>query len=203
MDCNVVRDLIPLYIDNCCSGESAKLVREHIETCKECRNVYENMKIPCEKPLSAPPVCGRINEWKASVMQSLLLFFSFALITVGVAAEAYEPSGIMNGFWALTLVIPAVSFMLSLANWYFIRLYKSRKSFSNGSLFANIMFAAFGYAWAAFHYKADFSLFVEKSLPIPILLRFGAGILILAAACVLSKLLSLKYAAMLGKEQSI
>lgn len=43
MECNVVKDLIPLYIDDCCSEESAKIVKEHMENCCSCKELYENM----------------------------------------------------------------------------------------------------------------------------------------------------------------
>ena len=42
--CGIVRDLIPLYIDGVCSEESTEMVRNHIENCKECRDIYESMK---------------------------------------------------------------------------------------------------------------------------------------------------------------
>ena len=137
MECNVVKDLIPLYIDDCCSEESAKIVKEHMENCCSCKELYENMSAADMAPIiSAPKKLSRISAWKAAVLQSGLLFVSFAIITIGVALEAATPSGLMNGYWAVSLVIPATGFLLSLANWYFVRLYKSRKSFSNCSLCA-------------------------------------------------------------------
>ena len=36
MDCKIINDLIPLYIDGCCSEESKKAVNEHIEKCSSC-----------------------------------------------------------------------------------------------------------------------------------------------------------------------
>lgn len=35
-DCSVVKDLLPLYIDDVCSAESKELVEEHLKQCKEC-----------------------------------------------------------------------------------------------------------------------------------------------------------------------
>lgn len=43
IDCNVIADLIPLYIDDTCSQESAELVEEHIKTCKDCTKLLETM----------------------------------------------------------------------------------------------------------------------------------------------------------------
>lgn len=44
LKCEIVRDLIPLYIDGVCTEESKEAVEKHIEKCEECRKYYENMK---------------------------------------------------------------------------------------------------------------------------------------------------------------
>lgn len=209
MDCNVVKDLIPLYIDHCCSEESAKIVKEHIEHCTSCREFYKSMNAPAEgaSVVSAPKKLRKIDDWKASVLQSVLLFVSFAMITVGVALEAATPVGPMNGYWALSLIIPATGFLLSLANWYFVRLYKSKKSFSNYAFLGTLGITACGYIWAGFHYK---TLFVELFSGMSsfhfvdrlqnIIFYYGVGIVLTIVSCAVSKLLSNKYATMLGKE---
>ena len=118
MNCDIVKDLIPLYIDGCCSEESSKIVEEHIRDCDDCKRLLEDMKSSSDiiTVSESPKTFSKLNDWKASVLQSVLLFFSFALITIGVALEGKTPSGIGNGFWALNLVIPATGFMLSMAN---------------------------------------------------------------------------------------
>lgn len=209
MDCNIVKDLIPLYIDGCCSKESAKAVDEHIRYCNNCKKLYEDMKsTPDIVTISeAPKILSKLNDWKASVLQSVLLFLSFALITVGVALEAKTPFGLLNGFWALNLVIPTTGFMLSLANWYFVKSYKSRKRFSNCSLFATLSITLCAYIWSFFHYEINlFDIFAGNDFANALenlhalLLLNGIGILLTAVFCALSKLLSSQYAKMLGKE---
>ena len=37
MKCEIIRDLIPLYLDKVCSEDSRKLVEEHLAECSECR----------------------------------------------------------------------------------------------------------------------------------------------------------------------
>lgn len=136
MNCNIVKDLIPLYIDGCCSKESERVVEEHLKDCSECKKLFEEMKEPTDIIVTSesPKAFSRINDWKASVLQSVLLFISFGLITIGVACEsATTYDDLRNGFFAINLVVPATGFMLSLANWYFVRIYKNRKSFSNCS----------------------------------------------------------------------
>ena len=209
MNCNIVKDLIPLYIDGCCSEESEKVVEEHIGDCDDCKRLLEDMKSSSDiiTVSESPKTFSKLNDWKASVLQSVLLFLSFALITIGVALEARTPSGIGNGFWALNLVIPATGFMLSLANWYFIRVYKNRKSFSLFSLIATLGITLCAYIWSGFHYELNvFELFSEcdfvELLDVMqgILFLNGLGIVLTIVFCTLSKILSNQYAKMLGKE---
>jgi len=194
MNCNIVKDLVPLYIDGCCSEESEKIVEEHIKHCIDCKKLCEDMKSQSDivTESESPKTFSKLNDWKASVLQSVLLFVSFALITVGVALEAKTPLGLMNSFWAMNLVIPSTGFMLSLANWYFVRLYKSRKSFSNYSFIATLVITLCAYIWSGFHY--------ETTLLYHLSLLNGIGILLTIVFCALSKILSNKYAEMLGKE---
>lgn len=42
--CNIVKDMLPLYIDDLCSAESKQMVEEHIKECDDCRRVLESMK---------------------------------------------------------------------------------------------------------------------------------------------------------------
>ena len=42
--CGIIRDLLPLYIDNVCNEESKQAVENHLSECEKCRNYYESMK---------------------------------------------------------------------------------------------------------------------------------------------------------------
>ena len=44
MKCEIIRDLLPTYIDGLTSRESNKEIHEHIETCEECGKVLEQMQ---------------------------------------------------------------------------------------------------------------------------------------------------------------
>ena len=209
MNCDIEKDLIPLYIDGCCSEESSKIVEEHIRDCGDCKKLLDDMKTPSDivTVSETPKKFSKLNDWKASVLQSVLLFFSFALITIGVALEAKTPLGIGNGFWALNLVIPATGFMLSMAKWYFIRIYKRRKSFSYFSLIATLGITLCAYIWSGYHYELNllelFSEcnFVELLDVMQVILFLNVfGIVLTIVLCVLSKTLSKQYAKMLGKE---
>lgn len=205
MECNVIKDLLPLYIDKCCSEESVKIVEEHLNECAECKAAFENMNmllLDDSAADTAPQKCNRVNERKASILQSALLFISFAVITIGVTLEASSKFDFINGFWAFSLILPSTGFLLSLANWYFITMYKSRKAFSNYSCSATLGATAAAYIWAGFHYGINIFNFSKTAaaISIPATLFFGIGIVLTAVSCALSKTLSDKYAKMLGKE---
>ena len=193
MHCNVIRDLLPLYVDGCCCEESSKLVEEHLKGCAECRAVFNCMRTPAaEEAVTVPAVkLRRISDWKASVLQSLMLFLSFAIITLGVILEGSTPIGPSNGLWAVALIIPATGYLLSLANWFFIRVYKNRKMFSNCSCIATLAITALGYIWAALHYAG--AIAVRSPL-------VWAGVVFSILLCALSKILSNQYALLLGRE---
>lgn len=46
LTCNVVKDLLPNYIDGLVSEETAREIAEHLTGCAGCRTAYEQMKAP-------------------------------------------------------------------------------------------------------------------------------------------------------------
>lgn len=45
-ECNIIRDILPLYIDEIVSEDTVSFVEEHLEKCAACRTELENMKAP-------------------------------------------------------------------------------------------------------------------------------------------------------------
>jgi len=43
MNCNVVRDLLPVYFDGLCSEETVAQMEEHMEQCEECKKVRQSL----------------------------------------------------------------------------------------------------------------------------------------------------------------
>lgn len=206
MDCNIIKDLIPLYIDGCCSDESVSEVNRHLENCKECKAVLESMSssVIKETSVSKPEKFSRLNDWKASVLQSVLFLISFLLITAGVAVEASIPLGFGNSMAAFNVVVPVTAFMLSLTNWYFVKLYKSRKSFSRCCCFLTAFISICAFAWTADHYGINYIEFLKDITFIDmaehIVFFYSIGITLTIILLVASKILSDVYAKMLGKE---
>ena len=49
--CSIVEDLLPLYMDGCCSKDSQQAVAEHMKTCEKCRETYRHLQ--CDLPTIA------------------------------------------------------------------------------------------------------------------------------------------------------
>ena len=197
MNCNVIRDLLPLYADDVCSKESRELVEAHLTECAACRRLLSDMQVRLTRPEPMPKPTlkqKKIRLWQASLLQSVLMLVAFLILTVGVAREAKTPLGDMNGYWAFTLALPAAGFMLSLANWYFVRLYRSKRAFMLASAAATFGVTLGAYIWGLNHYEyfKDFGDFQWTF--------FAGGVVFSLILCVGSFLSSYFYADLVGKE---
>ena len=68
MNCDIIKDLLPLYIDECCSEESANEVKKHLEKCKECDKLYKNMTSQKNESF--------IKEKEVAISRNLLIFIA-------------------------------------------------------------------------------------------------------------------------------
>ena len=41
--CGIIKDLLPLYVDEVCNEESRQVVENHLTECEACRKYYEAM----------------------------------------------------------------------------------------------------------------------------------------------------------------
>ena len=42
--CKIVQDLLPNFIENLTNDETNKFIEEHLETCEDCKKIYDNME---------------------------------------------------------------------------------------------------------------------------------------------------------------
>ncbi len=111
MNCEIVRDLLPLYEDGLCSEESRKAVEEHLKTCEACRKLLpegpaEAGQEPAAEESSAAErgvLQGISREWKRQKRRSwrrgILLGFALLLALALLARPlltAYLKTGAMG-----------------------------------------------------------------------------------------------------------
>lgn len=108
MNCEIVRDLLPLYADGLCSEESRRAVEEHLKTCEACRKLLP--EDPAEMPSPAAGSEGEdgvlrsiSQEWKRqkhlSRRRGILLGMALLLTLVLLARPlltAYLKTGAMG-----------------------------------------------------------------------------------------------------------
>lgn len=58
-NCDIIRDLLPLYVDGICSQDSAKLVEEHLTDCQSCRELLDKLRGEEEIIPGSPPLPRR------------------------------------------------------------------------------------------------------------------------------------------------
>ena len=44
INCNIIRDILPLYLDDVVSDETKQMVEEHLQSCASCRAEASSMK---------------------------------------------------------------------------------------------------------------------------------------------------------------
>ena len=107
--CDIVRDLMPLYVDDVCSDDSRKLIEDHINHCSKCQNELAAMKDPIEcpplsevgdskTPFSKIRKKVRIKMIAAIISTAFLVMTAmFAIQEVGVLHDFFSPYG--QVFW--------------------------------------------------------------------------------------------------------
>lgn len=89
-DCGVVRDLLPLVIDNVASDESKKLVEAHLAECSECDSVMQNMRadinnaVISDKDERFVKLCIKLR--KALSLKRALMFLMIFVVASGSLA---------------------------------------------------------------------------------------------------------------------
>lgn len=54
VECYIVCDLLPLYIDNACSEQTATFVKAHLQSCEKCNKLYEEMSADFHSAFHTP-----------------------------------------------------------------------------------------------------------------------------------------------------
>ncbi|MCL2163250.1 MAG: zf-HC2 domain-containing protein [Oscillospiraceae bacterium] len=86
--CDIVKDLLPLYLDGVCSGDSKAAVDEHIASCEKCnaelKTLQKEIPIDCtEQNLKeAEAVMGLARRWRKGMTKSLLKGIFITILSV-------------------------------------------------------------------------------------------------------------------------
>lgn len=80
IECYIVQDLLPLYIDHACSKQTTEDIEGHLQSCESCKKLYEEMSSDICSALQTPEFDSRkiflSCKEKAFLLSSLLWLLS-------------------------------------------------------------------------------------------------------------------------------
>ena len=84
--CEIVQDLLPLYVDGACSESSVEMIKEHLETCADCRAIYEQMCSHTNEDILQKEKDGVVKRHERKESQKVIKYIFFALAIIYVPA---------------------------------------------------------------------------------------------------------------------
>ena len=88
ISCNMIRDILPLYVEDMASQDTRDLVEEHIASCENCKKRLEEMRTFEEPPvdIDIAPLRSIQNTLRKKKLQTIILSVMvtlvFALVTI-------------------------------------------------------------------------------------------------------------------------
>jgi len=85
--CDIIRDLLPLYHDNACSPASRAMVEAHIDACEPCRAQLDALEAPAPLPPQVNaflPSVNRLREAKRRLVRRAALSVTAVFCALGL-----------------------------------------------------------------------------------------------------------------------
>ncbi|MBR1780770.1 MAG: DUF4825 domain-containing protein [Oscillospiraceae bacterium] len=87
LPCEIVRDLLPSYVDGLTSETSNEAVLDHLDTCEGCREIYRQMRLPAPVPaVGGEAVPDHLRKMRRVHRRWLAAAISIVLVVLGVLA---------------------------------------------------------------------------------------------------------------------
>ncbi len=150
-DCNVIADLIPLYIDNTCSKESSELIEEHIKTCESCTKLLQTMRTEGIEPKGKAPKLESKRLFE-SVRKSLLI----VMLSLGVMVACYCFN--YFGFYYFEHSLELLFTVIYIAAWAILSVYVKEII---PLIIVNLSFASITLAFGIIHYARRILLLTD------------------------------------------
>ena len=92
--CGIIKDLLPLYVDQVCSDESKELINEHLPECKECKSYMDSLResqaveaVAYDEETERRKV-KMMLEMKKKLLFRNILVAAFTVLILGVAGTS-------------------------------------------------------------------------------------------------------------------
>lgn len=96
--CNIIRDVLPLYVENMVSDDTSLMIEEHIEGCQDCTNYLNEIKTSSNPPIDTDisPLLKikstlRKKKIKTAIMSIMLSIIIGVILIAFLTAPEYIP----------------------------------------------------------------------------------------------------------------
>lgn len=108
MNCNIIKDLLPSYIDGICSEDTAKIVEDHLEHCEECNSCVNSMQRqtayiqqnPKEVEKAIAPFKKINKKRRIQVITAIVMTFLMTFFITTVGYLVYQDVGVVHDFFS-------------------------------------------------------------------------------------------------------
>ena len=150
IDCGIVQDLIPSYVDGLCSESSKQCVEEHIKDCEECRAfLTECRTVELSGKTFEEQQLDGLRKVKRKLKLQNMFSYGLLLIVIGFAAYFFTTNiGAIGVRWyyGLYVVAVAATFVVTMQGKVNVKYEKVEKVMTGLSLGA-IVYALFWYCF--------------------------------------------------------
>lgn len=95
MNCNIIKGLLPSYINGICSDDTVKVIEEHLQHCEECKQMLKKMqeqtnytqKIPEEVKDTITPLKKINKKHRIQVIAAIVMTFILTIVAAFVIQE--------------------------------------------------------------------------------------------------------------------
>ncbi len=80
--CEIVQDLLPLYVDGACSQASTEMIEEHLKICSSCNQIYQQMRSHVSENILKREKDGVIVRHERKESQKIIKYIFIALAII-------------------------------------------------------------------------------------------------------------------------
>lgn len=145
LDCNIIKDLMPLYLDAICSEESRNLVDTHLNNCEQCRTQLERLKNGKLRQAGRNKKISYFKKIKKYDVKKEILSILLLVIVIIGGCLGIQDAQMASGMNLLYLFFPIILFVAyGLVSWNIVPANVSKLSW----IFIGVSIALFGVYFA-------------------------------------------------------
>lgn len=107
-ECSIIRDILPLYIENMVGSDTISFVEEHLENCPSCQKSLDGMKnsngleanftnaMPKQEELPLKAFKKRLNRKRLAIIAASSIVTAILFLTVSLGFVSYAKLGTFN-----------------------------------------------------------------------------------------------------------